>query len=83
MKKIRLAIVGAGGYGDYCLGLLERFVDPASYELVAAIDPFYEKAPRLEKLRAEGVRFFRELDDFYAADSCELLLIASPISLHR
>lgn len=83
MKKTRLAIVGAGGYGDYCLGLLERFVDPASYELVAAIDPFYEKAPRLEKLRTAGVRFFRDLDDFYAADSCELLLIASPIYLHR
>ncbi len=27
MKPIKLAIIGAGGYGDYCLGLLERFVD--------------------------------------------------------
>ena len=83
MKKVKLAIVGAGGYGDYCLGLLERFVDPESYELIAAIDPFYEKAPRLEKLKAAGVRLYRELDDFYAAEGCGLLLIASPIYLHR
>lgn len=83
MKKPRLAIVGAGGYGDYCLGLLERFVDPESYELAAAIDPYYEKAPRLEKLRAAGVKLFRDLEDFYAADGCDLLLIASPVYLHR
>lgn len=47
MRQTRLAIIGAGGYGDYCLGLLERFVDPASYRLVAAIDPFYERVPAL------------------------------------
>lgn len=59
MRQTRLAIIGAGGYGDYCLGLLERFVDPASYRLVAAIDPFYERVPRYEALRAAGVPFYR------------------------
>ena len=53
MKQTKLAIIGAGGYGDYCLGLLERFVDPASFTLVAAIDPFYERVPRYEKLREQ------------------------------
>ena len=83
MNKVRMAIAGIGGYGDYCLGLMERFVDPESYELVGAIDPFYERAPRADKLRAAGVPLYRELDEFYAADSCELLLIASPIHLHK
>lgn len=83
MKKTTLAIIGAGGYGDYCLGLLERFVDPASYELVAAIDPFYEKVPRFEALRAAGVRFYRTPEEFYAAGHAALVLIASPIHLHR
>ena len=62
---------------------MERFADPESYELVGAIDPFYERAPRADKLRAAGVPLYRELDEFYAADSCELLLIASPIHLHK
>ena len=83
MNKVRMAIAGIGGYGDYCLGLMERFADPESYELVGAIDPFYERAPRIEKLRAAGVPLYRELDEFYAAASCELLLIASPIHLHK
>lgn len=83
MKKVKMAISGIGGYGDYCLGLMERFVDPESYELVAAIDPFYEKAPRAEKLREAGVPLLRDLEEFYAENSCELLLIASPIHLHK
>ena len=83
MKKVKMAISGIGGYGDYCLGLMERFVDPESCELVATIDPFYEKAPRAEKLREAGVPLFRDLEEFYAENSCELLLIASPIHLHK
>ena len=83
MKKVRLALVGAGGYGNYCLGLMERFVDPKTYELVAAIDPFYECVPRFEKLKAQGVPFYRTLEDFFAADTTDLVLIASPIHMHR
>ena len=83
MKKVRLALVGAGGYGNYCLGLMERFVDPKTYELVAAIDPFYERVPRFEKLKAQGVPFYRTLEDFFAADTADLVLIASPIHMHR
>ena len=83
MKKVKLALVGAGGYGDYCLGLMERFVDPETYALVAAIDPFYERVPRFEKLKAEGVPFYRTLEDFFAVDTADLVLIASPIHMHR
>ena len=83
MRQTRLAIIGAGGYGDYCLGLLERFVDPASYRLVAAIDPFYERVPRYEALRAAGVPFYRTPEEFYAEGFADLVLVASPIHLHR
>lgn len=83
MKQTKLAIIGAGGYGDYCLGLLERFVDPASFTLVAAIDPFYERVPRYEKLRAAGVPFYRTPEEFYEVGHADLVLIASPIHLHR
>lgn len=83
MKKVRLALVGAGGYGDYCLGLMERFVDPETYDLIAAIDPFYERVPRFEKLKAQGVPFYRTLEEFFAADTADLVLIASPIHMHR
>lgn len=83
MKPIKLAIIGAGGYGDYCLGLLERFVDPESYQLVAAIDPFYEKVPRYAQLTAQGVPMYRTPEDFFAVDRADLVLIASPIHLHK
>ena len=83
MRQTRLAIIGAGGYGDYCLGLLERFVDPASYRLVAAIDPFYERVPRYAALRAAGVPFDRTPEEFYAEGFADRVLVASPIHLHR
>ena len=83
MKPIKLAIIGVGGYGDYCLGLLERFVDPESYQLVAAIDPFYEKVPRYAQLTAQGVPMYRTPEDFFAVDRADLVLIASPIHLHK
>lgn len=83
MNKVRLALVGAGGYGDYCLGLLERFVDPESYTLVGAVDPYYERVPRYEKLQSQGVSFYRTLEDFFLADTADLVLIASPIHMHK
>lgn len=83
MRQTKLAIIGAGGYGDYCLGLLERFVDPESYRLVAAIDPFYERVPRYQTLCASGVPFYHTPEEFYAEGAADLVLIASPIHLHR
>lgn len=83
MKKTTLAIIGAGGYGDYCLGLLERFVDDESYQLVAAIDPFYENVPRYAALSSAGVPFYRTPSEFYAVGHADLVLIASPIQMHR
>lgn len=83
MKKTTLALIGAGGYGDYCLGLLERFVDPASYSLIAVIDPYYENVPRYASLCAAGVPCYHTPEEFYAAGHADLVLIASPIHLHR
>lgn len=83
MKKVMLALVGAGGYGDYCLGLMERFVDPATYELVAAIDPYYERVPRFTRLQMQGVPFYRTLEEFFEKNTADLVLIASPIHMHK
>lgn len=83
MKQIKLAVVGIGGYGDYNLSLLEQHVDPASYQLVGAIDPYYERAPRYEALKAAGVPFYRTLEAFYTERQADLVLIVSPVHLHR
>ena len=83
VRQIKLAIVGIGGYGDYSLGLLKRHVDPASYRLVGAIDPYYERAPRYPALKAAGVPFYRTLEDFYGENHADLVLIVSPVHLHR
>lgn len=83
MKKIKLAVIGAGGYGDYCLSLLERFTDPESYTLAAVVDPFYEKIPRYSNYLSQKIPMFRTPGDFFAADSADLVLIASPSHLHK
>lgn len=83
MKKVKMAISGIGGYGDYCLGLMERFVDPESCELVAAIDRFTKKHRAQKSCAKRAYRCFAIWEEFYAENSCELLLIASPIHLHK
>lgn len=83
MKKIKLAVIGAGGYGDYLLGLLDRFADPDSYTLAAAIDPYYEKIPRYRQLLAQKTALYRTPEEFFARDQADLVLIASPSHLHK
>ena len=81
-----MAIAGIGGYGDYCLGLMERFADPESYELARrAIDPFYDSgAARRQAARRRRAALPSAGTESTPADSCELRLIPPARShLHR
>ncbi|MGM9536915.1 MAG: Gfo/Idh/MocA family protein, partial [Candidatus Onthomonas sp.] len=53
-----------------------------SYRLVGAIDPYYERSPRYEALKAAGVPFYQTLEDFYGENYADLVLIVSPVHLH-
>jgi predicted dehydrogenase len=85
---VTLALVGIGGYGNsYVNALLdtpphERTAAAGDFRVTAAIDPAPHLCRRLDELTARGVRVFRSLDEFYAADRADLAVISTPLHLH-
>ncbi|MDA0837241.1 MAG: Gfo/Idh/MocA family oxidoreductase [Planctomycetota bacterium] len=81
MNKIRVAVVGIGGYGQtYVNQFLQG--DVANAELVAGIDLAPERYRRLDEMKAAGTAVYTSLGEFLDNDSADLIAIASPIHLH-
>ena len=83
MDTIRIVLIGAGGYGDtYVRALLDdRKRD--GYVLAGVVDPYVNSAPGCEKLRDAGIPFYDTPEQFFAADTADLAVIATPITLHE
>ena len=82
--RVRIVLVGIGGYGNYYVNALlgEEFRESA--EIVGAVEPHPERCRRLEELLAIKVPVFPTLDEFYesAPEPPELAVISSPIHYH-
>jgi predicted dehydrogenase len=78
---IDVALVGAGGFGQYYLKeLLHNHQDRV--RLAGVIDPFPERCPELGELQARSIPIYPALGDFFAASSAQLVFISSPIHVH-
>lgn len=81
MKKTKIVLVGASGYGAYYRMLLSDYVPQERFDLVGIVDPFPvsdEKKPQNEK----PVPFFDTLEEFYQTNGADLAVISSPIRFH-
>lgn len=83
MKPIKIAFAGAGGYADYCLGLLLDFVPQEEYELVGIADPFAKNAPRAAFFEQNGIPLFDSVEELLETQSVDALYVASPINFHK
>lgn len=83
MEPIKIAFAGAGGYADYCLGLLLDFVPQEEYELVGIADPFAAQAPRMPFFRQQGISLYPSVEELFAAQKVDALYVASPINFHK
>jgi predicted dehydrogenase len=83
MKKAKLALVGVGGYGGEYISFLREFIDPNTYELVAAIDPYADKAQYYPWLCEQNISIYKTLEEFNQKDSADLTIISTPIPLHK
>lgn len=82
MKKIKVALIGIGGFGNqYVRALLE---DPRAEaaQIVAACDPRPEGCERLEGLKAKGVPIYADPKALFAHVQADLAVISTPIFLH-
>lgn len=82
MEKVRIVLSGAAGYGAYHLKLLEQQVDQSRFTLVGIVDPFVKEVGS-EWVKAQNIPLYRSLEDFYAADSADLAILACPIQFHK
>lgn len=83
MRKIDIALVGIGGYGATYLkaifeeNLLEKI------NIAGIIDPFAQNSEYLTQLKELNVNIYDTLEEFYAEKSAELVVISTPIHLHK
>ena len=80
-EKTTVALVGAGGYGQYYANeLLHNHQD--RIQLVGVIDPYAERSPHIDELRARQIPLYDNLSAFFKVTAAQLVCIASPIQLH-
>lgn len=80
-EKIRVVLVGAGGYGRLYAEALTQG-DPGA-ELVAVCDTDPAIADRVPVLRARGIPVYASLEEFFAHGGAELAVLVSPVHFHR
>ena len=82
MKKVRIVLSGASGYGSYYLQLLEEQVDQSRFQLVGIVDPFVKEISS-EWAKQQHIPLYASLENFYQADSADLAILACPIQFHK
>jgi len=81
-EPVSVVMVGIRGYGLSMLTPLLDAEDKSGYRLVGAVARNPDKCDRLADLQAMGVPTYPTLKDFYATNSCDLVIISTPIHLH-
>jgi len=80
--RVRIVLVGIGGYGEVYLSPLLDDPKGAGCEIVGAVDPRPEKCSRLPEIQARGIPVFATLEGFFEEGIADLAVISSPIHLH-
>ncbi len=82
MKKVKVALLGIGGYARLYVNYLLDRADPQKVEITAAADPSPNGCLRLAELQAAGCRLYNNAEDLFAAEQVDLTVISTPIHLH-
>jgi predicted dehydrogenase len=78
----RIVLVGIGGYGEgYARELLNASPN-REIHFGAAIEPSPERCRILADINQAKIPIYSSLDDFYAHDDANLVVISSPIHMH-
>ncbi|MGD2123111.1 MAG: Gfo/Idh/MocA family oxidoreductase [Gemmatimonadota bacterium] len=80
--RIRVALIGIGGYGEVYLSSLLDEPEGARCEIVGVVDPHPEGCSRLPELVARGTPVYDVPTSLFANQAVDLTVISSPIQLH-
>jgi predicted dehydrogenase len=81
-KPVSIVLAGIGGMGSVYLSSLLENRPTQSFRLKGAADPFPQRCPHLDELRALNVPIFESLEEFYSQHRADLAIISSPIYVH-
>ncbi len=82
MKKVKIVLVGIGGYGQiYVKSLLEQIHD-GTFSIAGAVDPSPQASAYWQQLRELNIPFYADMDSFYKHAEADLAVISSPIQYH-
>ena len=81
VKKVRLLAVGIGGYAEDYLRVLLCEEAP-DYEIVGTVDTAPHSSAVYPALLDRGIPLYSSMEAFYAADTADLAIIATPIHFH-
>lgn len=83
MDRIKIVLVGIGGYGNhYVEQLLRNKKERDDYVIVGAVDPYPEQAPSFIRLNSLNIPIYHSLEEFYLHQRADLAIISSPIHFH-
>lgn len=82
MKKVRIVLIGIGGFGNQYVNAL--LTDPRRdmCELVAVCDPRPEGCAQLGMLKAAGIPVYPSPEEMFAHEKADMAVISTPIFLH-
>lgn len=81
-KPITMVLAGAGGYGRTYVRAMMREGAERGVTWAGIVEPYPDSAPELPELRAQGVKLYASLEDFYKENTADLCVISSPIQFH-
>ncbi len=83
MSTVNVALVGAGGFGQFYLRALTEQGQAHDVRLVGVVDPTILGSPMAETLAAADIPLYTQLDALFATEKVDLTVIAAPIHYHK
>ena len=82
-KKVRIALLGLGGYAGVYLDYMEHHIDPQTFIFAGLIDPYAKQAPRYERFKMHNVPEYNTLEEFYTDNKADLVIVSTPVKFHK
>lgn len=83
MAKLKVLLIGIGGYGEgYLRPMLENLPD-GRCELAGVVDPAADRSPLYPRIAEKGIPAYSAVEAFYAERCADLAVVAAPIGFHR
>ncbi|MCK9221320.1 MAG: Gfo/Idh/MocA family oxidoreductase [Limnochordia bacterium] len=83
MKRLRIGIIGIGGFGKEHLRLVEKAEDDGRAQLVAVAEKYPQaNVSQVETLRSNGVQVYQDYICMLDCEKLDAVTIATPIPFH-